>query len=293
MTKAGFIALLGATNSGKSTLMNAILGEHVSITSHKVQTTRGQIRGIKNLGETQLVFVDTPGIFEARGRFDKAMVSSALSAMDGSDAVVFLADATKGATPTFARIVEKLKTVRAPVALALNKVDLVDKPGLLKLAREMTDAAPGLFDAVFMLSALKNDGTDRLLEWAESKMPESEWYFAGAEASDLPLPVRLAEITREKIYEYLHKELPYKLAVITDGVDGANVLQTIYASEDSHKSIILGAKGAKIKSIGTAARLDMERVLGRKINLQLLVKVKRDWRDAPEFFASMGLEYKK
>lgn len=291
--KAGFIALIGATNSGKSTLMNSILGEKVSIVSHKVQTTRSQIRGIKNIDETQLVFVDTPGIFEARGRFDRAMVSSALSAMNDSDAVVFMLDAKKGMTPTFARIVGKLRTVRSPIALAINKVDLIKKTDLLKLTGKIAEAAPGLFEEIFMISALSGDGTDRLLAWARSKMPAGQWYFEPDTSSDMPLPVRLAEITREKIYEFLHQELPYKVAVATESIDGANIGQVIYTSEDSHKSIILGARGAKIKSIGTAARADMELVLGRRINLRLLVKVKRDWREAPEFFEGIGLEFKK
>ncbi|MDR1476567.1 MAG: GTPase Era [Rickettsiales bacterium] len=292
-SKAGFVALIGATNSGKSTLVNAMMGEHLSITSHKVQTTRFQVRGVKNIGGTQIVFVDTPGVFAAKSRFDRAMVSSALSAMNDSDAVVVVVDAKKGLTPTFARMVEKLRTVRSPIAVALNKTDAVKKTELLGLAKEISDAAPGLFEETFMISALRGDGVDALLAWAKSKMPESEWYFGAGEASDLPLPVRLAEITREKVYEYLHQELPYSIAVATDSVDGANVGQTIYASGENHKSMILGARGSKIKAIGTAARIDMERLLGRRINLRLLVKVKKDWRETPEFFRSIGLEYKK
>jgi GTP-binding protein Era len=293
MKRAGFVALVGATNSGKSTLVNAVLGEHLSITSHKVQTTRFQIRGVKDMGDTQIVFVDTPGVFAAKSKFDRAMVSSALSAMNDSDAVILLVDAAKGLTPTFARMVEKLRTVRSPIAVALNKTDAVNKLELLKLAKAIADAAPDLFEETFMISALKADGLDALLTWAKSKMPESEWYFSAGEASDIPLPTRLAEITREKVYEYLHQELPYSIAVATDSVVGADVAQTIYASEANHKSIILGARGSKIKAIGTAARIDMERLLGRRINLRLLVKVKKDWRDSPEFFHSVGLEYKK
>jgi GTP-binding protein Era len=293
--RAGFVALLGATNSGKSTLMNAVLGSRLSITSHKVQTTRSQIRGVKEVGPAQIVFVDTPGIFAARGRFDRAMVSSALRAMDDSDAVVFLLDATKGPTRTFEWIAEKLKTVSSPVALAINKVDMVRKDMLLALAGNIVSRAPGLFEEVFMISALENDGVDALVEWAASKMPEGEWYFEPGRESDMSLEFRLAEITRGQVYSYLHQEIPYAVAVRTDGIEegrSLTVRQTVYAGEENHRSIILGAGGVKIKAIGTRARLEMERVLKRRVNLFLEVKVKKGWRDAPEFFSDMGLEFK-
>ncbi|MDR2098561.1 MAG: GTPase Era [Rickettsiales bacterium] len=293
--KAGFVALLGATNSGKSTFLNAALGTKVSITSHKVQTTRSRILGIKNIGRTQVVFVDTPGIFTASGRFDRAMVGAALRAMDESDAVVLILDAAKGATGTFDSIAARLGTISAPVALALNKVDLVDKRSLLGLVRNITERAPGLFEEVFMISALKNDGVDGVVGWAASKMPSAKWYFEDGRISGMPLSFQLAEITREQVYAYLHQELPYAIAVKTDSIKegaGLSVAQTVYASQEGHKPIIIGARGAKLKAIGTKARLEMERLLKRKVNLFLDVKLRKDWHEAPEFFKDIGLEYK-
>lgn len=296
-TKCGFVALIGATNSGKSTLMNTILLTKVSITSHKVQTTRNQIKGIKDDGDTQMIFIDTPGIFNPKGKFDKAMVSSAWSAMNDSDAVIFLLDSTKGITKTFDSIVAKLKTINAPVALALNKVDLIDKKDLLKLTSQIMKSAPDLFEEIFMISALENDGVDDLIKWVKGKMPESPWFFDKDMTTDLPLSLHLAEITREKIYEYLHQELPYSIAVKTDSIEEGNnaftIKQTIYTSEENHKSIILGEKGSKIKLIGTKAREEMAVILNKKVNLFLYVKVKENWRDTPEFFTDIGLDFKK
>lgn len=296
-TKCGFVALIGATNSGKSTLMNTILLTKVSITSHKVQTTRNQIKGIKDDDDTQMIFIDTPGIFNPKGKFDKAMVSSAWSAMNDSDAVIFLLDSTKGITKTFDSIVAKLKTINAPVALALNKVDLIDKKDLLKLTSQIMKSAPDLFEEIFMISALENDGVDDLIKWVKSKMPESPWFFDKDMTTDLPLSLHLAEITREKIYEYLHQELPYSIAVKTDSIEEGNnaftIKQTIYTSEENHKSIILGEKGSKIKLIGTKAREEMAVILNKKVNLFLYVKVKENWRDTPEFFTDIGLDFKK
>lgn len=296
-TKCGFVALIGATNSGKSTLMNTILLTKVSITSHKVQTTRNQIKGIKDDGDTQMIFIDTPGIFNPKGKFDKAMVSSAWSAMNDSDAVIFLLDSTKGITKTFDSIVAKLKTINAPVALALNKVDLIDKKDLLKLTSQIMKSAPDLFEEIFMISALENDGVDDLIKWVKGKMPESPWFFDKDMTTDLPLSLHLAEITREKIYEYLHQELPYSIAVKTDSIEEGNnaftIKQTIYTSEENHKSIILGEKGSKIKLIGTKAREEMPVILNKKVNLFLYVKVKENWRDTPKFFTDIGLDFKK
>ena len=294
--KCGFVALIGATNSGKSTLMNTILATKISITSHKVQTTRNQIKGIKNSGNVQMIFIDTPGIFNPKGKFDKAMVSSAWSAMNDSDAVIFLIDATKGITKTFDVVATKLKTIKTPIALALNKVDLIEKDALLKLTSDILKVAPDLFSQVFMISALQNDGVDDLISWVKEQMPLSEWYFGNDMKTDLPLSLHLAEITREKVYEYLHQELPYSIAVKTDSIEeGKNAFtinQTIYTSEENHKAIILGEKGAKIKLIGTKARLEMSAILGKKVNLFLYVKVKENWRETPEFFTDIGLDFK-
>ncbi|MBD5398541.1 GTPase Era [bacterium] len=297
-SRCGFVALIGATNSGKSTLMNTILSTKISITSHKVQTTRNQIKGIKNSGNTQMIFIDTPGIFNPKGKFDKAMVSTAWSAMNDSDAVIFLLDATKGITKTFDVVVEKLKTIKTPIALVLNKVDLIEKDELLKLTTDILKIAPDLFSEVFMISALENDGVEDVITWVKNQMPESPWYFEKDMKTDLPLSLHLAEITREKVYEYLHQELPYSIAVKTDKIEeGKNAItvnQTIYTSEENHKSIILGEKGSKIKVIGTKARQEMSLVFGgKKVNLFLYVKVKENWRETPEFFNDIGLDFKE
>ncbi len=295
--KCGFVALIGATNSGKSTLLNTILLSKVSITSHKVQTTRNQIKGIKNDGDTQMIFIDTPGIFNPKGKFDKAMVSSAWSAMNDSDAVIFLIDATKGITKTFDNIVAKLKTIDTPICLAINKVDLVQKDSLLKLVADIENVAPSLFNQIFMISAYLNDGVKDLIEWVKDKMPKSPWFFEENMKTDLPLSLHLAEITREKVYQFLHQELPYSIAIKTDSIEEKNnaftIHQSIYTNCENHKSIILGNNGSKIKMIGIKAREEMKNLLNKKVNLFLMVKVKENWRETPEFFTDIGLDFKK
>ncbi|MDR1008834.1 MAG: GTPase Era [Rickettsiales bacterium] len=280
--KCGYVAILGATNAGKSTLLNAITGAHSAIVSHKVQTTRFQIRGARNVGDTQVVFIDTPGVFDAKGAFDRRMVSEAWTAMDSADAVLYLLDAKKGMTATFARIVDKLRTLGKPIALALNKIDLVRKDSLLELTAKITAAAPDLFDEVFMVSAAKNDGIDRLLNWAATKMPAAKWLFSAPTPSDLPLEVQLAELTREQVYRYLHHELPYMIKVETDSVETRGNLaligQTIYTSDPTHRQIIIGARGGKLKEIGTSARMSIEAALGKKVNLDLRVDVDKNWK---------------
>ena len=296
-TKYGFVALIGATNSGKSTLLNTILATKISIISHKVQTTRNQIRGIKTDDNVQMVFVDTPGIFNPKGKFDKAMVSSAWSAMNDSDCVVFLLDAHKGITETFGNIVKKLRTIQVPIALCLNKVDLLKKEELLKLTSKIMEIAPDLFREIFMISAINNDGVDELVKWVKAQMPESPFFFDEGVKSDLPIELRLSEITREKIYELLHQELPYAISVKTERIENeensVTVRQTIFTTSENHKSIIIGERGQKIKSIGTKARLEMETIFAKKVNLFLFVKVKENWKDTPEFFTDIGLEFKK
>lgn len=296
-TRCGFVALIGATNSGKSTLLNTILATKVSITSHKVQTTRNQIRGVKTDGDTQMVFIDTPGIFNPKGKFDKAMVSSAWSAMNDSDCVIFLLDAHKGITPTFDNIVKHLRTIKTPIALCLNKVDLLDKEKLLKLTSDIMKIAPDLFREIFMISALQNDGVGDMMNWIKGQMPESPFFFDRDTKTDLPLELHLAEITREKVYTLLHQELPYSIAIKTDSIEeeknSFTIKQTIYTSQENHKSIIIGEHGSKIKAIGIKAREEMALIMGKKVNLFLFVKVKENWRDTPEFFTDIGLDFKK
>ncbi|MCL2439466.1 MAG: GTPase Era [Alphaproteobacteria bacterium] len=279
--KCGYIAILGATNAGKSTLLNTVAGRHAAIVSHKVQTTRFNIRAVKNIGKSQLIFIDTPGVFEAKNSFDRRMVSEAWTAMDSADAIVFLIDASKGLTPTFDRIVEKLKTLDKPISVALNKVDLVHKIKLLELAGKIFDA--GIFEEVFMISALKNNGVEQMLNWAQTKLPTSPWVFKKNEATDLDLSTHLAELTREQVYGYLHKELPYMISVDTDEIETKGnllvVSQTIYTTKPAHKQIIIGAKGEKLKTIGSKARASMESATGKKIHLELKVAVDSKWRE--------------
>ena len=296
-TRCGFVALIGATNSGKSTLLNTIMATKISITSHKVQTTRNQIRGIKTVGNTQMVFIDTPGIFNPKGKFDKAMVSSAWSAMNDSDCIIFMIDVVKGITQTFNNIVKKLRTVNTPIALCLNKVDLVEKEKLLKLTNEIMNVSENLFSEVFMISAIDGDGVDDMMQWIEKQMPESPFFFDKNAKTDLPLELHLAEITREKIYELLHQELPYSIAVKTESIEenekSVSVKQVIYTTQENHKSIIIGAGGGKLKTIGMKARQEMSLIMGKKVNLFLFVKVKENWRETPDFFNDIGLEFKK
>ncbi|MDR3126382.1 MAG: GTPase Era [Rickettsiales bacterium] len=277
----GYCALLGATNAGKSTLLNTIASEKIAIVSRKVQTTRENIRGVRNLEEVQMAFVDTPGVFDAKSKFDRAMVSAAWSAMDGADAVVYIIDAAKGLTRTSEKIIGKLGSVGSPKCAAINKIDAVKKPELLELAQAAYST--GLFEEVFMISAKKNDGVDDLIKWVASKMPEGEWRFD--RPTDASAEFRMAEITREKIYEYLHNELPYMIAVRTDEIARANVRQTIITSEKTHKAIIIGSRGEKLKTIGIKARAEMEKLVGHKINLELEVEVDKDWKNNPEFYS--------
>lgn len=295
-TKCGFIALLGATNSGKSTLLNTILENKVSITSHKVQTTRTQIRGIKTEDNIQMIFTDTPGVFSAKEKFDRAMVSAAWSAMDNSNCILFLLDAKKGITKTFDNIVTHLKTIKTPIALCLNKIDLIDKSELLTLVKQITESTQNLFEKVFMISALNNDGIKEIIKWIKIQMPTSPFLYNKDFITDLPIELQLAEITREKIYELLHQELPYKITVVTDSIKEEkkyiSVEQTIYTSSKNHTSIIIGKKGSKLKAIGIKARCEMEHLLNRKINLQTIVKLKENWRTDEEFYTNIGLTFK-
>ena len=274
----GYVALLGATNAGKSTLLNALTAEKVAIVSRKVQTTRWPIRGIVNSGEVQICFIDTPGVFEAKGAFDRRMVSAAWSAMDQADAVLFVLDAMKGMTPTFKRVVEKLGTLGTPIALVLNKVDAMKKPALLELTSKIAAEHGALFDEIFMVSSLKNDGLNKVLAWAAAKMPPREWEFESGLSTDASLDERLAELTREQVYEFLHQELPYGIAVRTESIEGRIVRQTIITNEKKHKAIILGAQGAMIRRIGERARAEMADLLGGPTSLFLEVEVDREWK---------------
>jgi GTPase len=293
-TRAGFVALIGAPNVGKSTLVNALVGTKVSIVSRKVQTTRALIRGIAMVDNTQIVFVDTPGIFEPRRRLDRAMVTSAWGGAGDADVVSLLIDARRGLDEPAEAILTRLPELRQPKVLILNKVDLVDRPKLLTLAADLNARLP--FAHTFMVSALTGDGTDVLLRELAAMMPEGPWLYPEDQVSDAPLRMLAAEITREQIYDRLHEELPYESTVETESweqrPDGSvRIEQTIYVERESQRKIVLGKGGQTIKLIGQAARREISEIAEAKVHLFLFVKVRENWSDDPERYRAMGLEF--
>ncbi|TNJ41163.1 GTPase Era [Phaeobacter sp. B1627] len=296
-TRAGFIALIGEPNAGKSTLLNRMVGAKVSIVTHKVQTTRTRIRGVAMEGDSQLVFVDTPGLFQPRRRLDRAMVAAAWGGAADADVIVLLIEAHRGITEGVERILDGLQEVAKgrPVALAVNKIDKVQSDVLLGLTRELNDRFP--FSETYMISAEKGYGVDDLRKWLAGKVPESPWLYPEDQIADLPLRMIAAETTREKLTLRLHQELPYQLTVETEAweerKDGsAKIDQIIYVIRDGHKGIVLGKKGETIKAVSQAARADLEEFLDRKIHLFLQVKVRPNWLEEKERYSEMGLEFK-
>jgi GTP-binding protein Era len=295
-TRCGFIALIGAPNAGKSTLINALVGSKVAIVTPKVQTTRTLLRGIAMEGRAQLVFLDTPGIFAPRRRLDRAMVTTAWSGAHDADIVAVLIDAKAGLNDDAQALLKKLEEVRQPKVLVLNKVDLVDKQKLLALAQAANDAAK--FEATFMISATKGDGVADVRQWLASHVPAGPWHYPEDEVSDAPVRQLASEITREKLYLKLHQELPYQSTVETESwterKDGSvRIEQTIYVERDSQKKIVLGKGGQSIKAIGEAARRELAEILEKKVHLFLFVKVREGWGDDPERYRQMGLEFPK
>ena len=296
-TRCGFAALIGAPNAGKSTLMNALLGAKVSIVTPKVQTTRSRVLGIEISGDAQIVYVDTPGIFAPKRRLDRAMVAAAWKGAGDADVICLLVDAERylaGRDRDTDEIVEKLKETHRRAHLLLNKIDLVKKPDLLALAERFT--AEGVFDQVFMISALKGDGIDDLRAALAAAMPPGPWLFPEDQLSDMPDRLLAAEITREKLFLDLHQELPYSLTVETEAWEthdngSATIRQVIYVERDGHKGIVLGKGGAQIKRIGAASRRELEDLLGRRIHLFLFVKVRGKWQDDPERYRDWGLDF--
>ncbi len=285
--------MLGAPNVGKSTLVNRLVGSKVSIVSPKVQTTRSRVLGIVICGPAQLILIDTPGIFDPRRRLDRAMVAAAWSGAGDADAIVLLVDSRKGLTRETHDIVARLKDRHQSAILALNKIDLVGKPVLLDLARELT--ASGIFTDTFMISAQTGDGVGDLLGCLVERLPVGPWLFPEDQISDMPMRLLAAEITREKLYLQLRQELPYATAVETERwteQEDASVRidQVIYVLRPNQKGIVLGKRGQQIKSIGAAARLELEALLERRVHLFLYVKV-RDWSDDPERYRDFGLDY--
>lgn len=295
-TRCGFVALIGAPNAGKSTLLNALVGTKVSIVSHKVQTTRAIVRGIAIEGKTQLIFVDTPGIFAPRRRLDRAMVASAWQGASDADLSGILIDAKKGLDEEAQAILAKAADVRGEKFLVLNKIDLVGKEVLLDLAQRANEEAT--FAATFMVSALTGDGVDDIKRWIAERLPAGPWLYPADQISDAPLRQLAAEITREKLYERLHQELPYQSTVETETwkelKDGAvRVEQTIYVERESQRKIVLGRGGQTIKAIGADARREIAEIAEAPVHLFLFVKVREKWGDDPERYRQMGLEYPK
>ncbi|MEM8839636.1 MAG: GTPase Era [Pseudomonadota bacterium] len=293
-SRAGFVALIGAPNAGKSTLMNHLVGGKVSIVSHKVQTTRALIRGIVVHERSQLVFVDTPGIFKPARRLDRAMVWTAWDGASDSDVVVLLIDAQKGLSDDLDRIFEGLQDRKRTTVLALNKIDLVRREQLLDLAAKASEKAD--FQRTFMISASTGSGCADLLDFLAETMPEGPFLYPEDQMSDLPLRQLAAEITREKLYERLHQELPYASTVETEAwkdlkSGDVRIEQTIYVARDSQKKIVLGKGGATIKAISASARRDLADMLERNVHLFLFVKVRERWLDDPERYRNMGLDF--
>jgi GTP-binding protein Era len=294
-TRCGFISVIGAPNAGKSTLVNTLVGAKVSIVSPKVQTTRARVMGIVNVGKTQVVFVDTPGIFAPKKRLEKAMVSAAWQGAADAEVILLLIDAGKGKISADARaIIERLQKQEKKAVLALNKIDMVDKEKLLALAAELNGA--GVFTDIYMISALTGDGTQRLLKDLAARMPEGPWNFDADQLSDMPQRLLAAEITREKIFLQLGDELPYASAVETESWDefdngSVRIAQTVYVMRDSQKAIVLGKGGARIKKIGEAARKELEEMMERRVHLSLFVKVRENWTDDPARYREWGLDF--
>lgn len=294
-TYSGFIAIIGPTNAGKSTLINQIMGRKVSIVSHKVQTTRTRLRAVKMVGNRQLVFVDTPGVFKPKRRLDRAMVGAAMDATSDADAILLVVDATHGVTDTIRDLMARFKNHKN-LYVALNKVDAVKKLDLLPIVDELSKMAD--VREIFMISALKNDGIKQMLESLSAVMPESPYLFDAADSVDVPDLLYLAELTREKIYKYIHAELPYHINVVTErvetGDDGVlDIYQKIVVQSDAHKKIVIGRGGAQLKQIGTAARHDIQDEWGVNARLHLFVRVEPEWENVAENYSDQGLDFGK
>ena len=294
--RAGFVALIGEPNAGKSTLLNRMVGAKVSIVTHKVQTTRARIRGVAIEGDSQIVFVDTPGLFRPRRRLDRAMVAAAWTGAADADVVVLLVEAHRGVTAGVKEILEGLRE-RAEgrkVALAINKIDRVEAPALLLLTKELNDLYP--FVETFLISAEKGHGVEDLRRWLAEVMPTGEWLYPEDQIADLPRRMIAAEMTREKLTLRLHQELPYQLTVETEGwedrKDGSvRIDQVIYVARDGHKGIILGKKGETIKAVSQSARAEIGAFLDRTVHLFLQVKVRPNWLNESERYTEMGLDF--
>lgn len=297
-TRAGFVAIIGAPNAGKSTLVNRLVGSKVSIVTHKVQTTRFPIRGVMMRGQSQVVLVDTPGIFAPKRRLDRAMVKSAWEGAGDADGMVHVVDARhwtgQGDKSEDEAIIARLKELGAKAILALNKIDLVERSGLLAAAQTLFET--GVYSDVVMISGLNGDGVDQLADLLASKMPKGPYLFPEDQSADIPVRMLAAEVTREKLMLRLHQEIPYQLTVETEtwqkiGKGGVKVEQLIHVSREGHRSIVLGKGGQTIKEIGMAARKELSEILGMPVHLFLRVKVSERWQDNRERFTAIGLDF--
>ena len=292
-TKCGMIAVIGSPNVGKSTLVNQIVGTKVSIVSPKVQTTRTRVMGIAVFDDAQLVFIDTPGIFAPKKRLERAMVAAAWGGVEDVDVVILVVDAIKPKTEEMLAIVEKLEKQKQKAILVINKVDAVKKEKLLEIANPFNDY--DVFTDVFMVSALNGSGVDSLIKKIVSIIPDNCWLFPEDQITDMSSRLLASEITREKIFLQIHKELPYAINVVTDlwqeNEDSIKIEQTILVETLSHKKIVLGHKGSKIKAIGTQARLELEQIFATKVHLFLFVKVREKWSDDRSYYQELGLDF--
>ena len=297
MTRSGFVALIGEPNAGKSTLLNQMVGAKISIVTHKVQTTRTRIRGVSIEEKSQIIFVDTPGLFKPRRRLDRAMVAAAWSGAADSDVTLLLVEAHRGLTEGVERIISSISEtgLNGKLVLVINKIDKVDVNDLLSLSKKINERYP--FAETFMISAEKGRGVDDLRRWLASNLPEGPWLYPDDQISDMPLRMIAAEITREKLTLRLHQELPYQLTVETEKWEekpdkSVRIEQMIYLSRSGHKGIVLGKKGETIKAVSVASRLSIEEFLGSKVHLFLRLKVREKWMEETERYSEMGLDFR-
>ena len=297
MPRSGFVALIGEPNAGKSTLLNKMVGAKISIVTHKVQTTRTRIRGVSIEDHSQIIFVDTPGLFKPRRRLDRAMVAAAWSGAADSDITLLIVEAHRGLTEGVKNIISSISEtgLNGKLVLVINKIDKVEVKGLFSLSKEINESH--LFAETFMISAEKGNGIDDLKRWLGSNLPEGPWLYPDDQISDMPLRMIAAEITREKLTLRLHQELPYQLTVETEKWEerpdkSIRIEQMIYLSRSGHKGIVLGKNGETIKAVSMASRLSIEEFLGGKVHLFLRLKVREKWMEETERYSEIGLDFR-
>jgi len=294
-TRCGFVTIIGAPNAGKSTLTNALMGTKVTIVSPKVQTTRMRVRGILMRGTTQIILIDTPGIFAPKRRLDRAMVAAAWDGQRDADITALIVDASKKDVPgQVEHILKKLPLEGKTCILILNKTDQMSKDKLLPLTKELNERYP--FEATFMISALKGDGVEDIADWIAKRLPEGVYMYPEDQLTDLSERLLAAEITREKLFHQMHEEIPYALTVETESWeefdDGSvKIGQLVIIAREAHKPIVIGKGGSRLKNIGLQSRLELEKILGRRVHLNLLVRVRENWLDDPERFSIWGLDH--